>query len=190
MRHLVAILVLLGAVLSVSAANVRNTGFEAGDFRDWQIDGEGWRVSPFFRDSHRGSFGAVNDVWTNGVAEYRVVRQEVKASAGKAYQASVWLRAVCVEGTESFLEIQFMDKGGAVLRQFQSEHVTHDQDYKLMTATNMVAPDGTDRVSVRGVVHIITQPVIDTDYHCFDDFDFRPAADALKVPAPAKAPAP
>lgn len=192
MKRIVVLLALLGMACGAPAASVRNDGFETGDFINWQIDGEGWRVSPFFRDSFRGVYGAVNDVWTNGVAEYRVLRQEIKASAGKVYQASVWLRAVCVEGTESFLEIQFMNREGSVLKQFQSEHVTHDQDFKLMTAGEMTAPDGTDRVSVRGVVHIVTQPVIDTDYHVFDNFDFRPAVPASKLPLPPgpKRPAP
>lgn len=174
MKHLIAIAALLVFVSSAPAASLKNDGFETGDFIGWQPDGEGWRVSLFGRDSHRGIYGAVNDVWTNGVAEFRVLRQEIKASPGKAYQASVWIRGVCVESTESFLEIQFMDKTGTVLQQFQSEHVTRDQDFKLMVIDNMTAPDGTDRASVRSVVHIVTQPTIDTDYHVFDDFDFRP----------------
>ncbi len=176
MRLLAFAAFLLVAAAAAPAARLENDGFEMGNFNAWQIDAEGWRCSTFFRDSYRGVYAAVNDVWTNGVDEFRVIHQEIKVSAGKTYMAGVWLRAVCVEGTESFLEIQFLNKEGNVLQQHQSEHVTKDQEFRFMAVTNMVAPEGTEKVSVRGVVHLITPPMDNIDYHIFDNFDFRTVA--------------
>ena len=173
MRHLAAIAVLLASAAFASAARLQNEGFESGDFINWQCDGEGWRVSSYGRDSLRGIYGAVNDVWTNGSSEYRVVHQKIKVSSGKMYRATVWVRTVCVEGTEAFLEVQFMDRGGAVLKQLQSPRVARDQEYRLLVLDKMVAPEGTETVSVRGVAHLVTQPVKDTDYVVFDNFDLR-----------------
>lgn len=172
-RRFVFMAVFLAMAAPASAARLRNPGFETGDFTFWQFHGEGWRPSTFSRDSRRGIYGAVNDVWTNGVDEFRVIHQEMKVKPGKAYWAGVWLRAVCIEGTESFLEVQFMDRDGNVLQQFQSEHVTKDQDHTFMTIDRMVAPEGSRSASVRGVVHLVTQPVHDTDFHVFDNFELR-----------------
>jgi hypothetical protein len=182
MRHLILIAVLLGFASSAPAARLQNEGFESGDFISWQSDGEGWRVSSYGRDSLRGIYGAVNDVWTNGSSEYRVVHQEIKASPGKMYRATVWVRLVCVEGTEAFLEVQFMDRGGAVLKQLQSPRVSRDQEYRLLVIDKMIAPEGTETVSVRGVAHLVTQPVKDTDYVVFDNFDFRQVVGGEPLP--------
>jgi hypothetical protein len=170
-------LLLVGGA-SASAAGLKNDGFETGDFTAWQIGGEGWRASSYGRDSRRGTYGAVNDVWTNGADEFRIVNQEIKVKPSQTYQAGVWLRTVCIEDTESFLEIQFLDKYGKVLTQFQSTHVKKDQDFTFMSIDKMAAPDETAIASIRGVVHIVTQPINSTDYHVFDDFEFRRADDA------------
>ena len=182
MKHLISIVILLIAVGSVSAARLQNEGFESGNFVSWQYDGEGWRVSSYGKDSLRGIYGAVNDVWTNGSSEYRVVHQAIKASPGKMYRASVWLRAVCLEGSEAFLEVQFIDRSGSVLKQLQSPRVTRDQDFKLVVLDKMIAPEGAETVSIRGVAHLVTQPVKDTDYLVFDDFDFRQVTGGEPLP--------
>jgi len=167
---------LTGVVFSLCAssfaASLKNDGFESGDYGDWQVAGEGWRVSNYKLDSRKGQWGVVNDVLVGGGDEYRVVHQRIKTSGGKKYEAEVWLRTVCLEGSESFLEVQFMDKGGAVLKQYQSDHVTGDQEFTLMKIENMEAPEETYWVSVRGVVHVIKPPEINPDYHVFDHFDF------------------
>lgn len=182
MRHFILIAVFLGLVASASAARLQNPGFETSDFTGWQADGEGWRVSSYGKDSLRGIYGAVNDVWTNGSSEYRVVHQEIKASPGKMYRVTVRVRTVCIEGSEAFLEVQFMDRGGAVVKQFQSPRVTKDQEFKLLILDKMVAPEGTERASIRGVAHLVTQPVKDTDYVIFDDFDFRQVTGGEPLP--------
>ena len=182
MRYLAAIAILLASTSLASAARLQNEGFESGDFINWQCDGEGWRVSSYGRDSLRGIYGAVNDVWTNGSSEYRVVHQEIKVSPGKMYRATVWVRLVCVEGTEAFLEVQFKDRSGTVLKQLQSPRVAKDQDFKLMFLDKMVAPEGAETVSVRGVAHLVTQPVQNTDYVVFDNFDFRQVVGGEPLP--------
>ena len=182
MRHLILIAVFLGLVVSASAARLQNEGFESGDFTSWQGDGEGWRVSSYGKDSLRGIYGAVNDVWTNGSSEYRVVHQQIKASPGKMYRATAWVRLVCVEGTEAFLEVQFIDRSGTVLKQLQSPRVNKDQEFRLLYLDKMVAPEGTETVSVRGVAHLVTQPVKDTDYVVFDNFDFRQITGSEPLP--------
>ena len=166
---------LLGATTVASAARLQNDSFETRDFTSLQISGEGWRVSAYPKDPRRGAYGAVNDVTTNGSTEFRVVHQEIKALPGKTYRASVWLRTVCISGSESFLEVQFLSKGGSVLKQFQSAHVTKNQAFTLMVIDPMASPENTERVSIRGVVHLTGQPVPSTNFHVFDCFDFRPS---------------
>ena len=174
MKRWAVIAAFFALVACAPAAKVKNGGFETGNWQDWQCDGEGWRMSNYGRDSRRGIYGAVNDVWTNASSEFRVLHQEIKAIPGRTYKASVELRTVCLEGSESFLEIQFLDKHGAVLKQFQTAHVKKDQEFTLMSINGMVAPEGTDRVSIRGVAVLLTLPVQNMDYHVFDNFDFRP----------------
>ena len=168
------IAILLAAAVCAPAARVKNSGFESGDWTDWQCDGEGWRMSNYGRDSRRGIYGAVNDVWTNAASEFRVLHQEIKALPGRTYKASVELRTVCLEGSESCLEVQFLDKKGNVLSQYQSAHIKKDQEFTPMVISGMVAPEGTDRASIRGVAVLLTLPVQNTDFHVFDNFDFRP----------------
>ena len=182
MRYLAAIAMLLASAACASAARLQNEGFESGDFISWQCDGEGWRASSYGKDSLRGIYGAVNDVWTNGSSEYRVVHQQIKASPGKMYRATAWVRLVCVEGTEAFLEVQFIDRSGTVLKQLQSPRVNKDQEFRLLYLDKMVAPESTETVSVRGVAHLVTQPVKDTDYVVFDDFDFRQITGSEPLP--------
>ena len=155
------------------AARLLNPGFETGTFDGWLIAGQDWRVSTWHEDQRRGAYGAVTDVFTNGVSdEYRIVFQEIKASSGKSYQASVWIRTVCLETTECFLEVQFMKKNGEVLQQFQSAPVKKDQEFSQTVIPCMLAPEGTEKACVRGVVHILSEPIVNTDWLIFDNFDF------------------
>jgi len=169
-----SILLMLGLHGTASAARLRNKGFESRDASEWMVVGEGWRTSAYSKDSYRGIYGQVNDVWTNAMDKFRVISQKLKAKPGKTYKASVWLRTVCIESSESFLEIQFMDKGQQVLTQFQSAHVTNDQNFVLMSIEKMKAPANTKWVSIRGVVCVLATPTANIDYHIFDNFDFRP----------------
>ncbi len=175
MKTFVIAAALAGLAWTAQADRLKNGGFESGDLSSWPSSGEGWRCSSWHKDSSRGIYGAVNDVFTNAADEFRVIHQEIRASPGKAYQAGVWLRVVCHEpGTEAFLEVQFMDKGNAVLQQFQSAHVTDNQEFQMTAIDRMIAPDNTDHVSVRGVVHLMTQPTRTTTFFIFDNFDFKP----------------
>lgn len=172
-KELVVAMALCAVVQAASGAALKNDGFETGGFDAWQMAGDGWRISGFKPDAYRGKYGAVNDVPVGGGGEYRIIHQTIKCAPGKTYEAGVWVRAVSVEGTESFIEIQFLDKGGAVLKQYQSRRVKEDQGFTLLTIENALAPDKTYAVSVRGVVHVSKPPEVDPDFHIFDDFDFR-----------------
>ena len=174
-KKLVAMMALFAVVQVASAATLKNDGFETGGFNEWQMAGDGWRISAFKPDAYRGRYGAVNDVPIGGGGEYRIIHQTIKCAPGKTYEAGVWVRAVSVENTESFLEIQFLDKEGAVLKQFQSRRVKADQDFVLLTIENALAPDKTSAVSVRGIVYVSKPPELDPDFHVFDNFNFRRA---------------
>ncbi len=178
--------------LAAKAAKLKNAGFETGDFSNWGTGGQDWRISTWKDDQRRGKYGAVTDVFTNDVTdEYRVVAQDIKASGGKPYTASAFIRAVCVESTESFLEVQFFDEHGNLLEQFQSERITRDQDFQKVAITNMLSPAGTSKASIKGVVRIKEMPKENTDFHVFDNFDFDllPDSSLRRRPLPA-APSP
>ena len=68
------------------------------------------------------------------------------------------------------------------MKQLQSPRVIRDQEYKLLFIDKMVAPEGAESVSVRGVAHLVTQPVKDTDYVVFDNFDFRQVVGGEPLP--------
>ncbi|HBA85488.1 MAG TPA: hypothetical protein DCZ95_15485 [Verrucomicrobia bacterium] len=170
--------ILVLAAPLTQAAKLINPGFETGSFQNWNVAGQDWRVSTWHDDQRRGAYGAVTDVFTNDVSdEFRVIAQELKASAGKSYRAEVWIRAVCTESTESFLEVQFLSKTGENLQQFQSTPVKKDQDFSPVSIPCMLAPEGTEKACIKGVVHILGMPVTNTDWHIFDNFRF----DTLKT---------
>ena len=176
MRLLLAVMtVLVLGALPAFAAGPKNDSFETGDFADWQSAGSGWRVSAYKLDVYRGRYGAVNEVPIGGGDEFRIIHQQVKCAPGKTYEAGVWLRAVCIEQTESCLEIQFLDRDGKVLKQFQSRRIIGDQEFTLVTIEKALAPDKTSYASIRGVVHVIKPPETNADYHIFDNFTFRRA---------------
>jgi len=162
------------AACAALAGGLNNAGFETGDFTGWQFFGQGWRISNYGRDSHRGIWGAVNDIVTNNVAdEYRVITQETKVTEGKTYSCGAWVRTVCIEAAECFLEVQFLTKQGEVLAQHNSPRITNSQEFTYLSISNMVAPERSARAGVRGVVHVLGTPVQNTDFLIFDSFDFR-----------------
>lgn len=170
--HIFTTVFMLAACATLAGMN--NAGFETGDFTGWQFFGQGWRISNYGRDSHRGIWGAVNDIVTNNVAdEYRVIAQEVKVSEAKTYTCGAWVRAVCMEAGEAFLEVQFLSKQGEVLSQHNSAHITNSQEFTYLSISNMVAPERSALAGIRGVVHILGTPERDTDFLIFDSFDFR-----------------
>ncbi len=164
-------------VAVAAAGNVKNDGFESGQFPPWQTAGEGWRISKQKNETHKGGNAAINDVTGAAGDEFRVIYQEVKATGGKKYRAEVWIKAVAVRSSESFLEVQFVDDKGTMLEQFQSDFVERDQPYTLAAIDEMEAPEGTKTASVRGVVHLQKDgnSIDFGGYHMFDDFDFKPA---------------
>ena len=174
MKRLLFLAATFTLIALTTLAGLNNAGFETGDFTGWQFFGQGWRISNFGKDSHRGIWGAVNDIVTNNVAdEYRVITQEVKVSEDKTYMCGAWVRAVCIEVGECFLEVQFLSKQGEVLSQYNSIHITNSQEFTYLSISNMVPPERSARAGVRGVVHVLGTPVQNTDFLIFDSFDFR-----------------
>jgi len=185
----ITILWLMLAAWPVLAAKLVNPSFETGTWQGWNVAGANWRISTWKADQRRGMYGVVTDIFTNDAGdEFRLIYQEVKASPGRGYNAKTYIRGVCVESSESFLEVQFLDKKGAVLAQYRSPGVTNDQDFTLTTITNMIAPPDTEKASIRGVVFVREPPRINTDFHVFDNFDFDALAPSelrkLQAPGP------
>ncbi len=86
-------------------ATLANPGFETGDFSGWSTFGQGWRIGTG-ADAQAGTYGAVNDMLAGDVDEFRGVFQNLAVVGGSSYSAGVWLRAVTMDTTESWLEIQ------------------------------------------------------------------------------------
>lgn len=165
---------IIGATLmatSVQAELLANRSFEAGDFTGWSQFGPGWRTSGG-ADARTGDFGAVLDVQTNDVDNYRGLFQNVPVIAGETYSVSVSIRAQNVESSESWLELQWLDTSGTVLGQQQTAHVAADQAFTPSTLSALLAPAGAVTASVRGIVHMFSAPVTNTNFHIFDDFTF------------------
>ncbi len=153
----------------VSATTLTNPGFETGDFTGWSTFGTGWRTSTG-ADAHTGIYGVVDDVNTNDTDVYRGVFQNVSITPGAHYSGSVWIRAVNVETSRSYFELQFLDITNAVVTTYQSSLVTSDQPFTLTSIANIVAPANAVALSVRGIVWMPSAPTINTDFHIFDDF--------------------
>ncbi len=168
---------------------VRNFSFDSFNFAYWLNDVTGWRVSDNPVDMHDGTYGAVNDVLTNELgAEYRVLRQQIPASPGEVFDASVYIKAVSVENSFSYLEVQFWNSAGTLIEpdgQFQSAHITADQEFTLATISDITAPAGTVTVSVRGVVAVVNTnyptAMVNADFHIFDDFMLKKVDSPLKL---------
>jgi hypothetical protein len=163
-----------GDLAGVSGNNLAdNWGFETGDFSDWTTWGQGWRIAQHhIEDVHSGTYGVVNDVVTNNhVDPFRGVHQDFPCSPGDVFMASVYIRAVSLENSQSYLELQFLDAAGEPVQTFEGTHVTEDQPFTLATLS-ATAPAGSVTASVRGVVWVVdTNAVMESnDYHIFDDF--------------------
>lgn len=151
------------------ASGLSNPGFE-NDFTDWSTFGQGWRIGAG-ADANSGSKGAVNDVLSSDVDNFRGVFQNVPISEGASYRASVYIRGVLIESSESWLEIQWLDSGNGVIAQDKITNVTADQGFTLSALDGMIAPAGAVQASVRGIVNMVSPPG-DTDFQMFDDFNF------------------
>lgn len=146
-----------------------NAGFETGSFDSWSTFGTGWRTSGG-GDAFTGSFGGVNDVLTSDSDTFRGVFQNVPVTAGATYSVGTHIKAVNVESSESWLEIQWYDSGGGIISQQQGTHVTGNQTFTLSSLNELTAPAGAVTAGVRGIVYMPAAPSSDTDFHIFDDF--------------------
>ena len=164
--------VLLAAATLASANLITNPGFESGDLTGWSTFGLGWRTATG-ADALSETYGLVCDVLDSHTGEnWRGVYQNVPVSAGMAYNAGVYVRAVSVANSASWLELQWLDSGGGVISQLQSSTVTSDQAFTYMGLSSVVAPVGAVNASVRGIVNMTALPPGgDGDFHIFDDFN-------------------
>ncbi len=191
-------------VLLVSAAEanlLRNPGFEEGALEGWKTFGQNWRQSSFVNDEvsdyRTGRSGVVCDVATNDVNEWRGIQQTVPARKGLRYSAGAWVRTDGIEGSETYLEIRFLDSEGELIEQHQSGHVAADQPFTEMILDDIVAPSGTVYASVGAVIRMRHRPAAWTGFFVFDDFEFdvvqrvnRGPSRPRKLPRPEPAPGP
>jgi hypothetical protein len=157
-------------------AELINPGFEIGDLSGWSTFGQGWRISDG-ADARAGLHGVVNDVQNSDSDEWRGIYQELPVKAGARYDFSVFIRAVNVEKSASWLEIRWLDASDGIIQQIQSAHVTADQPFTYTELTGLVAPINAVKVSVRGIVRMLEPPGENTDFHIFDDFSVATEAD-------------
>jgi len=157
-----------------------NPGFESGDFSDWGTFGQNWRIGSG-GDANSGTFGAVNDVTPADGDEWRGIFQNVAVVEGQTYTAGVFIRAVNVESSSSWFELQWLDTESAVISQLQSSHVTSDQAFTFMSVNDVVAPIGAVTASLRAIVHMSSAPAEGTDFHIFDDFSIVPEPGSLAL---------
>jgi len=161
-------------VLTLSGhADLINAGFETGDFTGWSTFGQGWRTSGG-GDANSGLFGVVNDVQDTDADNFRGIFQELPVVGGATYDFGVQIRAVNVESSESWLEVQWLDSSGGIINQLQSTHVTADQPFTWISIEDALAPVNAVTASVRGIVFMSATPAVNTDFHIFDDFSVVP----------------
>ncbi|MBW7907405.1 MAG: hypothetical protein H3C50_00570 [Kiritimatiellae bacterium] len=152
-------------------SNLLNWGFETGDFADWSTFGQGWSVSTGdVAFSH--TYGAVNDVLLSDGDEWRGVIQNVAVTEGLTYAAGVYIRAVALESSEAWLELQWLNSSGGVISQLTTSAITTDQAFQLASLHGIVAPAGAVTASVRGIVHMVSAPTVTPDFLIFDEFYF------------------
>ncbi len=172
-KRIIAICAAIGALALSARADLINAGFETGDFTGWSQFGTGWRMGTG-ADAYTGTYGAVNDVLTTDSTGFRGIFQNIPVTAGDTYSFSVYIRAVNVESSESWLEVQWINSSGGVIQQLESTHVTADQPFTQMTILNAIAPLNAVTASVRGIVWKNTATQNDTDFHIFDNFAVVP----------------
>lgn len=165
-----------GAVEPAEENLLQNPGFEDGDFGAWTYFGQGWRVGSFVgessRDMHDGKFGLLNEVAPTDGDEWRGAQQIVRVKPNKHYTLGAWVRVAQVGRSQSYLELQFLDKQSNVIEQAQSAALTYDQEFSWVSIDVAEAPQGTQWAAVRAVVQMLGKPEQDIAYHMFDDFVF------------------
>ena len=167
-RSWICLVALLAAMPAV-AQQLANSGFE-DNLNNWSTFGQGWRTGGG-GDAHSGSLGAVNDVQTSDSDTYRGLFQNVPVIPDNLYSGGAYIRAVNVDNSESWFELQFLDSSGSVIVQHQSTHVATDQGFTFMDIDPVLAPAGAVTASVRAIVYM-PSAVGGTDYHIFDDVEF------------------
>jgi hypothetical protein len=164
-------------------AILENWGFETGDLSGWNTFGQGWRIG-IDDDAYSHSHGAVNDVLFGDVDSWRGIYQNVRVTPGLTYAAGIYIRAVGVESSSSWLEVQWLDNAGGVISQLTTSAVVADQPFTLASLHNIVAPVGAVTASVRGIVHMVSAPAVDGDFHNFDEGYFlRPVDVSITLSA-------
>jgi hypothetical protein len=170
---------LLGLAACVAcSADLINPGFETPGGDGWSFSGT-WGAAGSWRDggvgdAHSGANGATFDALDSLAGDsYFVLHQELAASEGQLWTVSGWLRTVNLgnEDSESWMEVQFWNGADSVIGQAQSAHLTADQDWIQMSLPDLLAPAGTAKISVRGVVYIDPAGTSQTEFHLFDDFE-------------------
>lgn len=165
-----------GAVEPAEDNLLQNPGFEDGDFGAWTYFGQGWRVGSFVgeasRDMHDGKFGLLNEVAPTDGDEWRGAQQILRVKPNKHYTLGAWVRVAQVGRSQSYLELQFLDKQSNVIEQAQSTALTYDQEFSWVCIENATAPQGSHYAAVRAVVQMLGKPERDIAYHMFDDFMF------------------
>lgn len=169
MKVITGCAVLLVSVALASANLLTNPGFEngGGDLSGW--DQSGWYAGSG-GDAHSGTYGlayAVPDGRPQG--DYYVAAQYVPVTAGLTYDASMWLRTVGNNESESFLEVVFHDSTGGWIGQHGTTPVAGETAYTQYTLDDLVAPAGAVTASVRAVVHT-TAVTTSPSWQTFDDF--------------------
>lgn len=154
-----------------------NASFETADLSGWEIFGPSWRTSSF-GDNHWGLYGAVNDVLPSHTIsdEWRGIYQNNPVAPGERYSVAVSIRALSVDTSSSWLEVQWLDASMQVIQQLQTAPVTADQPFRRSTLNDLVAPPGTAWMSARVIVRMNAPPP-DPDFHIFDDFIVQPTTE-------------
>ena len=173
MNRILLSLVLLAALPGLSRAELlSNRGFETGDFTDWATYGQGWRIGTG-ADAYEGTYGVVDDVLVTDGDPWRGIYQDVPVTAGETYAASVFVRTLNIESSESWLEVQWKDAAGATVGTVQqSAGITADQPFTQLDLPDLIAPFGAVTARVHGIVYMSSAPTNDTDFHVFDQFSF------------------
>ena len=159
------------AACAASAQTITNPGFETGDLSGWSSFGLGWRTGTG-DDALEGTYGLVCDVLDSHIGEeWRGIYQSVPVVGGDTYTAGVYIRAVSVDTSVSWFELQWLNSGGGVIGQLQSSSVSADQAFTFMGVLDAIAPLDAVSASIRGIVHMETLPSSGTsDFHIFDNF--------------------